>query len=224
MDIFYRDLVRPKGLCFDIGANIGNRLASFRRLGFRVVALEPQPQCYNRLQSAFGGDNDVTLINKAVGSISGEASMMVSASHTVSTLSQAFIDATTQSGRFEGVSWDEKITVEVTSLDELISRHGVPDFIKIDVEGFELEVIRGLSHPIRLIALEWTPELTDCLIKCVTHLSQLGPIDCNLSWGESMKLARRSWMSEESLISIINQLRDETYLFGDIYIRSTGTD
>jgi hypothetical protein len=145
---------------------------------------------------------------------------MVSDCHVLSTFSQSFIDEMTKSGRFPGVKWDKTLTVEMTTLDDLLAQYGQPDFIKVDVEGFELEVIRGLSRPIALISLEWAPELTEALIHCVAHLSRLGPISCNLSWGESMRLARRQWMSEEALVSLLNQFREETYLFADLYIRS----
>ncbi len=221
MDSFYGSLVRPNGLCFDIGANIGNRVAALRRLGLRVVAVEPQPQCYARLQSSFGADHEVTLINKAAGSVPGTATMMVSDTHELSTLSPAFIEATSRSGRFGDIAWDKTITVEMVTLDALIAQYGVPDFIKVDVEGFELEVVRGLSRPIHLISLEWTPELTDNLAECLAHLGSLGPISCNLSWMESMRLARSRWMDKDSLICTLNQFREETYLFGDVYIRST---
>ena len=118
------------------------------------------------------------------------------------------------------MTWDKTITVEIVTLDALIAQYGIPYFIKIDVEGFELEVVRGLSQPIPLISLEWTPELTDNLIACIEQLSQLDPISCNLSWGESMKLSRSRWIDKGSLIFTLNQLREETWLFGDIYIRS----
>jgi len=221
MDSFYGSLVPPNSLCFDIGANIGNRIAPLRRLGLRVIALEPQPKCYSLLQASFGADHNVTLVNKAAGSAPGKAPMMVSDMHVLSTLSQSFIDATSKSGRFEQITWGKTITVEIVTLDALIAQYGVPHFIKIDVEGFEFEVVRGLSRPINLISLEWTPELTDTLIACIEHLGKLGPISCNLSWGESMRLARSKWMDKDRLVSTLNELRDENYLFGDVYIRST---
>ena len=83
MDAFYGSLVQPNSLCFDIGANIGNRLSTLRRLDMRVVALEPQPKCYALLQSSFGDDHDVTLVNKAAGSAPGNATMMVSDMHVL---------------------------------------------------------------------------------------------------------------------------------------------
>jgi hypothetical protein len=81
-------------------------------------------------------------------------------------------------------------------------------------------VISGLSRPIPLISLEWTPELTDNLLGCIDLLSTLGPISCNLSWAESMRLARREWMTRDALAAILDQFRDESFLFGDVYVRS----
>ena len=45
MDALYARFVKPGDLAFDIGSHVGDRIASFRRLGARVVALEPQPLC-----------------------------------------------------------------------------------------------------------------------------------------------------------------------------------
>ena len=224
LDAFYGVAVPRGGLCFDVGANEGERVASFRRLGLRVVAVEPQPKCFANLRSAFGNDSEVTLVNKALGSVPGQATMMLSDTNVVSTMSASFIEATTRSGRFGGAKWDKSTTVEVSTLDALIAQHGVPDFIKIDVEGYEAEVVRGLSRPIGLVALEWVPELTDLMIECINHLAGLGPIECNLSWGESMRYSRREWLGKEKLIYTLDQFRDETFLFGDVYIRSTAAN
>lgn len=219
-DAFYAGLVPAGGLCFDIGANSGNRLAVFRRLGFPVVAVEPQTRCHQALHAAFGRDSGVTLLRKAVGRTPGRATLMISDTDVLSTLSTEFIDATTRSGRFEGVTWDKTEQVEVTTLDALIGEYGDPAFIKVDVEGFELEVVMGLNRPVKLIALEWTPELTENSLGCIEHLARLGPVSFNLSWGESMRLARRRWLTEAEIKALLDQFREETYLFADIYVRS----
>lgn len=217
---FYGTLLPKGALCFDIGANVGNRVAAFRCLDMRVVALEPQPRCFARLKAAFGEDRHVTLVNKAVGSTHGKAAMMVSNIDVISTMSPEFVDATTKSKRFGTAVWDETIQIDVVTLDELIEAYGKPYFIKIDVEGYELEVVRGLSQPIALISLEWIPELTDVLLAAVAHLSELSSLEFNLSWMESMRLSRTKWMDGESLERILNEFREETYLFGDVYVRS----
>jgi FkbM family methyltransferase len=220
LDRFYRQLVPPRGLCFDIGANIGNRLASFRRLGFRVVALEPQSKCFSTLQTSYGRDSDVILLKKAVGTAPGTASMMISETNTLSTLSTEFIKKTTESGRFKDVNWSSEEEVQMVTLDQLVKEYGAPDFVKIDVEGYELEVVRGLSSPLKMISLEWAPEMTDRAIACLDHLSGLGPVSYNLSFGEGMRFARKEWMNEQEVKMLLNLLQEQFELFADIYVRS----
>ena len=140
---FYRAFVREGDLCFDIGANLGNRTRCFRHLGCRVVAVEPQASCFRQLQRSYGKDHDTHLIHQALGRTGGTATMRVSRDHVLTSLSDAFIERTSASGRFANSSWDRTETVAVTTLDELIVRFGEPRFIKIDVEGAELLVLMG---------------------------------------------------------------------------------
>ena len=110
--------------------------------------------------------------------------------------------------------------MEITTLDQLIAQHGLPDFIKVDVEGFELEVVQGLSRPVKLISLEWTPEMTETLLGCIEHLSGLGPVSFNLSWGESMEMSRSRWMDRKQIVELLDSYRGDTFYFGDVYVRS----
>ena len=200
MHAFLAEIIPADSLCFDIGANMGNRVAAFRRCGFRVVAVEPQPVCYTALQAAFADDPAVTLINKAVGSRSGTATMMLSDNHIYSTLSQEFVDSARRSERFGNARWNKSIKVDVVTLDQLVAEYGQPAFIKVDVEGFELEVVRGLSRPVDALSPEWLPTTTHILLECLSHLAELGPIRCNhLIWREheardiGMDRFARSW-------------------------------
>ncbi len=216
---FYGDLLPRRGLCFDVGANVGNRVRILRRLGCPVVAVEPQSRCFAALAAEFGRDPGVVLRRQALGRAPGRATLAISANDVLSTLSAEFREATTRSGRFADERWDRTEEVEVTTLDALIAQHGVPDFVKIDVEGFELDVVSGLGQPVALAALEWTPELTDRTIACVEHLARLGMSEFNLSWMESMRLARNTWMGPVEFKALLTGFRDETYLFADVYAR-----
>ncbi len=218
-ELLFATLIRPAGLCFDIGANIGQRVGAFRRQGFRVIAVEPQEVCFSLLTSKFGTDPGVKLVKKAAGKTSGRAMMMISNTNTLSTFSNEFIAATKQSGRFQGISWTKKQEVDVTTLDELIAQYGAPDFVKIDVEGFEQEVIQGLSRPISLMSIEWVPELTNVTLGCIDHLSQFGRPSFNLSWLESGRLSSQRWSTREEITEILHLFRSETYLFAELYIR-----
>lgn len=223
---FYRIFLKPGDLCFDIGANLGNRVRSFKALGCKVVAVEPQSHCLAKLRQEFGNDSDITLIGKAAGRAIGSASLRISPDHVLSSMSKNFMETTQRSGRFAGVEWGKEEKIQVTTLDALISEFGVPQFIKIDVEGHEPEVFAGLSTPVRAFSFEWVPELFEHARACIQRLEELGDYEFNISWGESMRFTRDEWRSAESILIVIEEFRGESKLFGDIYarLRTANTD
>lgn len=216
---FYREFLASGDLCFDVGANLGNRVRGFRALGCKVVALEPQEMCFRKLETEFGADREVILINQAVGRVPGEMEMHVSSDHVLSSFSEDFIRRTSESGRFAASKWDQRQKCKVTTLDELIATHGMPKFVKIDVEGFESEVLAGLSTAVPALSIEWTPEIPENATNCIQHLISLGEYEFNISWGESMKFSRAKWRNADSILRVIEEFSGETALFGDIYAR-----
>ncbi|MEP2777050.1 MAG: FkbM family methyltransferase [Luteolibacter sp.] len=215
----YGSFVSSGDLCFDVGANFGNRVRCFRALGCKVVAVEPQAICLSRLRRAFGTDREVILEPKAAGATQGTATLRTSSVHVLSTLSDAFVKKTRASGRFAAVSWGGEETVEVTTLDALIAVHGTPRFVKIDVEGFESEVLAGLAHAVPALSFEWTPEIPDNSLACLQILAALGNYEFNYSWGESMRLARPVWLNQMAMARVVEEFAGENQMFGDIYAR-----
>lgn len=216
---FYRRFVSPGDVCFDVGANMGNRVKVFLELGAKVVAVEPQRRCAEMLQTGFGRHPDFTLLSVALGSEEGVAEMKISKEHTLSSLSTEWIEAVQESGRFAQYSWDEVETVPITTLDSLVKQYGVPSFVKIDVEGFEFQVVSGLSVPLKSLSLEFTPEYIESTVKAIAHLASLGEIKLNYSVGESMTFVREDWLSSEEMISLLRGLKIDNDVFGDVYIQ-----
>lgn len=172
---FYRPLVPHGGLAFDIGAHVGNRTLAWRRLGARVLAVEPQPDCQRVLAALFARDAAVTLLPVAVGDAEGEAHLLVSPGNlTVSTLSADWARRVGATPGFRGTSWRAGVRVPVTTLDALIALHGRPDFVKIDVEGLELAVLQGLSSPVPALSFEYLAALPDAALACIERLEALG--------------------------------------------------
>lgn len=116
---FYRQFINPDDLCFDVGANMGNRTKVFLRLGAVVVAVEPQDKCMSFLRKHFSDDQCVNLVEKALGEVNGEAEMMISDEHAISSLSKEWITKVRESGRFSEFRWPEKQIVRVTTIDAL---------------------------------------------------------------------------------------------------------
>lgn len=218
---FYSQFVGKGDLCFDVGANLGSKTDIFLELGATVVVVEPQDICAQKLKKKYNARDRVTLVQMALGDREGEVEMMVSDAHTISSLSREWVDSVRASGRFSTYRWDKTTTVPMTTLDRLIERHGRPVFCKIDVEGFEFQVLKGLSQPITSISLEFTPEFIDSATNSIKHLSGIGGFQFNYSVGESAHLVMRDWVGPEEMCEILTSLPDRT-VFGDVYARLVG--
>jgi FkbM family methyltransferase len=217
--LFYQDFVREGDLVFDVGANLGNRTKVFKKLGATVVAVEPQPRCSRILELAYKSHKSVRVVPKAVGGEAGQITMYLSEAHYLSSMSQDWMSKVSASGRFGSAKWDRKIEVPVTTLDTLIQTYGEPSFIKIDVEGHEQEVLKGLSHGVKALSFEFTPETLSAAISCVIHLEDIGMHQFNFVEGESTELSFSKWKSHSEIISLLETYRSNTVLFGDVYAR-----
>jgi FkbM family methyltransferase len=219
MFVFYSQFISPGDLCFDIGANAGNRTKIFLKLGAKVIAVEPQLPCVNRLFTIFGKNKNLQIITKALGAKEGEAEFLISDVDVISSLSHDWIETVKKSGRFGDNSWDKKETVQLTTMDTLIERYGIPTFIKIDVEGYEFEVFKGLTRPVHTISFEFTPEFLENTFNCISYLEALGDIRLNYSLGETMALSSQEWLTSTKIKNILEGFRSNTQLFGDIYVQ-----
>lgn len=219
MKRLYGEFLGPDDLGFDIGAHVGSRVRAWRALGARVIAVEPQPDCVRMLRLLHGRDPGVTLVPDAVGATIGRATMHVSrATPTVSSLSTGWIDEVSEDHRFGGVHWDEDITVAVTTLDALIAEYGVPAFCKIDVEGFEVEALRGLSRPLRALSFEYLPAAHDQAMTALDLVVSLADYEFNYSPIETMQWALPSWTDPTGLAQHLDSIRG-LGRSGDVYAR-----
>jgi FkbM family methyltransferase len=217
MDRLYARYLGPGDLAFDIGAHVGDRVSSFRRLGCRVVALEPLPLCQRLLRLIHGRDPQVSLVAAAAGARIGRAQLYVNqANPTVSTLSTAFIRATRGAPGWEGQAWDALVEVPVVTLDQLIAAHGVPRFVKIDVEGFEPEVLRGLTRPLPTLSFEFTTVRRQAAHDCIALLERLGEYRYDVALGESQRLEFGTPVDAKRLGDWLDALPDAANS-GDVY-------
>ncbi len=216
-DRLYAQFVQPGDLVFDIGAHVGDRVASFRRLGARVVAVEPQPALAFTLKALYGRDPQVAIESKAVGRSPGTLDMKINLDNpTVSTASGAFIDAARGVVGWEGQVWEKTIVVPVTTLDALMEAHGTPSFVKIDVEGFEAEALAGMTRPVKALSVEFTTIQREVAVDCIARCAALGFRRYNAAIGESQDLGE--WRSAEEIARWLLELPHAANS-GDIYAR-----
>ena len=217
MDRLYGAFVRRGDLVFDIGAHVGDRVASFHRLGARVVAVEPQPAMVGVLKLLYGRRADVAIEAAAVGRAIGATGMMINADNpTVSTASPAFVSAARDAPGWETQRWTRSVEVPVTTLDALIARHGAPAFIKIDVEGFEAEALQGLSRAVKALSFEFTTIQRDVALACIARCIALGYTRFNAALGESQTFAHADWVGGEEIARWLSGLPHAANS-GDIY-------
>ena len=219
MDRLYGAFVRPGDLVFDVGAHVGDRIGAFRRLGARVVAVEPQPALTATLKLIHGRDRAVAIEPTAVGRNTGMIDLKLNIDNpTVSTASDAFMRAADGAVGWEGQAWTRTIRVPVTTLDALIARHGMPAFIKIDVEGFEAEALIGLTRPPPALSFEFTTIQRDVAVACLERCAALGYGRFNAMLGESHVLVHAEWVSAEAIASWLDAL-PQSANSGDVYAR-----
>ena len=213
---FYQQFLSPGDLAFDLGAHVGNRVRVFRRLGARVVAVEPQPHLVTVLRLLYGRDPGFRLEPCGIAATSWTGTLHLSSrTPTVSSFAGSWIDEVSTDPGFRRVRWDTALSVPMITLDELIERHGEPRFCKIDVEGFELEVLRGLSRPIPALSFEYLPIAAERAIACVQRLTTLGDYRFRRSRVETHRWWDQNWLDAPTMITMLRAPSDGRS--GDVY-------
>jgi len=213
------DVVRPGDLVFDIGAAEGYVTEVLLSFGTRVVAVEPQPRFLAVLERRLRRQAHLHVVAAGVAERVGTRTLHVSRGDPeIST----FELEVWRSGPYAGHLWEDRIEVEVLTLDALIERFGVPAFCKIDVEGAEPAVLDGLSRPIHALSFELTGQLLDRAEHCISRLEALGPFRFGLSLGRRHELLPDAWVPGNELLDRARSI-DPAQCQGDVYARLTSS-
>ena len=216
---FYSQFIRESDLCFDIGANVGEKTRIYLKLGAKVICVEPQKDCIENLLKLYGRNKNVIIVDKAVGEKEEYGELFIcDEGNRLSTISKKFRTKVRFPNVSGGYHWKKKVNVSITTLNSLIKTYGLPKFCKIDVEGYEFEVLKGLTKRIPFICFEFHMDLFDDLKKCINHLLSFGPAKFNFVIRQIPEFYLSSWVSPNILYKKLISIGSES-LIGDIYVK-----
>lgn len=208
----YSQFLRHGDLAIDVGANIGEKTEAMLILGARVISLEPQPNLVREIKARCSNFGDkLIVIQAAVGDHEGTVAL-----HLRQSSAQASVLSDWE-GKPTGV-----IDVRLKTLDSVIAEHGVPRLCKVDVEGAELQVLRGLSHRIPIITLEYhTDERGVGLAReCIALLSEMGAVEINATREDGAAMIFPNWLSPADFMDTFPRISQSHY-YGDLLIRAS---
>lgn len=203
---FYSALLMPNDLVFDVGANLGNYAESLCQVGARVIAIEPDPRNVEILRRRLKSKR-VHIESCAVGSQAGTAELHMAAyAGEVSTLSPDWADS---------ANCGQKMSVRVVTLDAVAAKYGMPRYVKIDTEGYDAEVLRGMSFRPPLLSFEFVPARLSVARDCAGILEGF-----QFNWiaEENSRLELEHWVGKDEILNCLTSLPAHI-LYGDVFAR-----
>ena len=188
---------------FDIGANIGKwSIANLNNTG-KIIAIEASPNTFKQLCYNTKNYNQIICLNFAVCDVVNEyINFYESDTNTLSTINKEWL--TSKNSRFYNYSKFKEIKCKTIKIDALIEIHGIPELIKIDVEGGEFECLSSLTKKIKDICFEWASETNDITLKCIDYLKNLGYMDFAIQFEDNYTYRPKKYQDLESIKTILN--------------------
>lgn len=216
---FHKLHVKKGDLVFDIGANVGDFTHTYLKLGAKkVIAVEPQSKVIEGMKKRFQKTKKVEIVKAGIDNKLGKKEIMICEQvDKVSTFSK---DQVKNSRLNKTHTWSSSEMVNMITIDSMIEKYGNPDFIKIDVEGFEKQAIQGLSQKVKLIQFEILKENLDDALWIIDHLDKLGmkKVNALLHFGEEDKYFFKEYITAKEMISFLKNCNYNN-LAGDIFVK-----
>lgn len=207
---FYSSFLQSGDLVFDVGANLGNYAEALCAVGAMVVAIEPDPRNVKVLKKRLHSDH-VRIEPCALGRSEGSADLRIASDRVdISTLSQRWAEN-------QNADWQGTVRVPVRTLDAIAKDYGIPKYVKVDAEGYDAEVLRGMSsfRP-EILSFEFLPDDMDVARECI----QLFP-ECAFNYviEQRSRFELNRWVSDQEILPALLDL-PKTVLYGDVFAKS----
>lgn len=159
-------------LLFDIGANRGDATVAGLKKGYTVIALEPAPKIFSELVKSFIYNPKVIPLKFAVSSADNEMVNLYEADEDgLSSINEDWLTK-------EGMPYSGKnhrvVKARTVTIDSLVDLYGKPDLMKIDVEGAEWSVFKGMTKKYGALTFEWTDVTLKEHQEQIEYLKSLG--------------------------------------------------
>jgi FkbM family methyltransferase len=207
---FYSAFIQSGDLVFDVGAHLGNYSEALRDVGATVVAIEPDPRnakiLRKRLQSEY-----VRIEQCALGRTEGTAKLRIAFDRDdVSTLSDQWAENT-------NAHWQGTVQVHVRTLDSIASDYGIPKYVKVDAEGYDAEVLRGMSFRPQIVSFEFLSRDLKIAQACIELLREWS---FNIVIEERSRFELSRWVNGDEILAAILALSGSV-VYGDVFARAS---
>jgi FkbM family methyltransferase len=206
---FYSAFIQSGDLVFDVGANLGNYSEALRDVGAIVVAVEPDPRNVKILRRRLESEN-VHIEQCALGRTEGTAKLRVALDRDdVSTLSDQWAENT-------NAHWQGTVEVQLRTLDSIANLYGVPKYVKVDAEGYDAEVLRGMSFRPQIVSFEFLSRDLKIAQACIGLLREWS---FNFVIEERSRFELSRWVKSDEIFTAISALSGSV-VYGDVFART----
>jgi FkbM family methyltransferase len=217
---FYSSFVKKGDLVFDVGAHVGRTAEIFCDLGAKVVSIEPNPHCCEHIER-LAKVRDIHVENCAAGDVPGRLKLRICQDSVISTVVEAWYEEARRSPIHRNAQWLESLDVKVVTLDQLAERYGVPAFVKIDAEGYDDHVLRGMSFRPCALSFEYNRLLPEAAGRCFETPVLARGYEFNFIRGLDLNTLSEEWLSGPELSKRLSDFAAHEE-YGDVLARARG--
>ena len=203
---FYSNFIGNSDFAITIGDSNGNISEILLQLGALVLVVEPLPENFVYAEKKLKNYPQTILLHEDIGAFNAQF-----------TYNEAYEKNILPYSSNLTVGADQSV-VKIRTVDELIREYGLPAFIKINANGFENEVLKGITVPILLVSVSFYSYLHSKTTENVRRLMTIGDYEFNWILNEDAKFQSKEWLSPKELNTSMSDFGQGRFS-GEIFAR-----